>query len=137
MNISRVDPDTLLDLRWRVLHPYQARGAAHVHRERAATSRHWAIWEGDALVGGVSVVARRGWALRALAVDPAWQRRGYGALLLRHVQDEVSAPMWCNARVAVIPFYEAQGWFCEGPRFELEGEGTHQRMTWAGPASVT
>ena len=128
--LTRVAVDAILDLRARVLHPDERRSAAHISGDRAEGTRHWALWRGDEVIAAVTVTPLRGLALRAMAVDPASQRQGLGLRLLRAVHDEVAAPMWCNSRLAAVPFYAAAGWVTAGPVFLLDG-APHQRMTWA------
>jgi GNAT superfamily N-acetyltransferase len=133
--VEVVDAAALIDLRWRVLLPGRPRRDAHLAQDR--DGRHWALRVGGALVGGVSVIGLRGLALRAMVIDPAWQRRGLGLQLLARVHADVAAPLWCNAREGVVGFYEAAGWRVMGPRFVIAGEGEHRRMGWSpGPSDI-
>lgn len=102
--------------------------------DHAPSTRHWALVIDDAIVGVVSVLELRGLALRGMVVEPSMQRRGLGAQLLAHVQREVGAPMWCNARQSAVLFYAAGGWTAVGPIFEIDDEGPHQRMVWSPPS---
>jgi GNAT superfamily N-acetyltransferase len=129
--ISRAAADEVIDLRWRVLHPGRPRRDAHMAADHAPTTRHWALRREGAVVAVVTVLDLRGLALRGMAVDPTLQRQGLGARLLAHVQRDVDAPMWCNARHAAVSFYTACGWRAVGPLFEIDDEGPHQRMVWA------
>jgi phosphoribosylformimino-5-aminoimidazole carboxamide ribotide isomerase len=102
---------------------------ASLSQDLAPTTRHWAAWVGGAVVGCVSVMRLRGWALRGMAVSAQNQRQGVGARLLDFVFDEVDAPMWCNARLEAVSFYVQLGWVEVGPIFTMQ-EQPHQRMTW-------
>ena len=133
--IRQVDAEAVIDLRWRVLHPGRSRRDAHLAADHASTSRHWALTVDGQVRAVASVLELRGLALRAMAVDPAHQRQGLGAALLAHVQREVDAPMWCNARASAVPFYAACGWVVVGPVFDMPPEGPHQRMLWTPPPS--
>ena len=130
VTVARVDRDVVLALRERVLSDHGDRVRA-LSGDRSPTTRHWAATSGGAVIGCVSVMRLRGWALRGMAVDRSCQRRGVGARLLRAVYAEVDAPMWCNARAAAVPFYTHMGWVAVGPTFALQGH-PHQRMTWPG-----
>lgn len=123
--VERAERDDLLDLRRRVL--TSGRRAA-MSRDHRPDTGHWVARRGTEVIGCVSVMSLNGWVLRGMAVDPACQGRGVGRLMLEHVAEEVDAPMWCNARLAAVGFYEACGWVAVGPVFEIEGEGAHRRM---------
>ena len=124
--VQRVDRDAIRTLRARVL----GSDSATVSGDGAASARHWAILQNGKPVACASVLPVRGHALRAMAVAPEHQRTGLGARMLRVVHREVDGPMWCNARLAAVPFYAAMGWQAVGPVFELSDRGAHQRMTW-------
>ena len=124
--MARVDRDVILALRERVLSTSGARVRA-LSGDLAPTTRHWAASSGGVVVGCVSVMRLRGWALRGMAVESSCQRQGIGARLLRVVCAEIDAPMWCNARLQAVPFYSRMGWVEVSPVFDIQGE-PHQRM---------
>lgn len=128
--IERVDPELLLALRREVLGDGRSTFNPHMQRDTAADTRHWAAMVGADVVGCVSVMQLRGWALRGMAVSASLRRRGIGARLMDAVVAEVAEPMWCNARLDAVPFYESCGWVVRSPEFTIEG-GPHHRMTWA------
>ncbi|MCO4744091.1 MAG: GNAT family N-acetyltransferase [Proteobacteria bacterium] len=66
--------------------------------------------------------------LRGMAVGPEHQGKGLGAQLVTGIQEAVGEPMWCNARMSALPFYEKQGWTAVGETFEVQGIGPHRRM---------
>jgi GNAT superfamily N-acetyltransferase len=102
----------------------------------ATTTRHWAAFAADSVIGCVSVMQLRGYALRGLAVAAQHRRRGIGAKLLQTVHAEVDEPMWCNARIEAVPFYLSMGWLAVGPTFEMRKGGLHQRMIWRHTSEV-
>jgi GNAT superfamily N-acetyltransferase len=130
VEISRGEREEILALRRRVLSEPDS-PVSTLSRDRAPRTRHWVARVDGAVVGCVSVMPLRGWALRGMAVAPEHQRQGVGTRLLGVVCAEVGAPMWCNARLGVVPFYAAQGWVAEGPVFRLGDGHPHQRMTWS------
>jgi GNAT superfamily N-acetyltransferase len=105
-------------------------GSGKLLRANSPSTRHWAAWQGEKLVGCVTVVRLRGWALRGMAVLPEHRRHGVGRRLLQQVHSELACPLWCHARLASVPFYEALGWTARGPLFQND-EGPHQRMNWS------
>ena len=54
--------------------------------------------------------AAPGWQLRGMAVLPELRGEGVGRKLLKAVHEEVSAPLWCNAREAAEGFYNGEGY---------------------------
>ena len=137
VTIGRVERDVILKLRAREL-SYPGIPVTALSGDLSSTTRHWAAWLGDAVVGCVSVMRLRGWALRGMAVAKEHQRQGVGERLLHAVCTEVDEPMWCNARLEAVPFYSHLGWVQAGPIFYMGNQVPHQRMTWAtvGPGSA-
>ncbi len=129
VKIERVERDVILELRRRVLSGPGIHGAS-LSKDLAPATRHWAAWMGGTVVGCVSVMRLRGWALRGMAVSVKHQRHGVGARLLDFVCAEVDAPMWCNARLETVSFYSQLGWAEVGPIFTMQERLPHQRMTW-------
>ena len=134
LTIERAERDVTLPLRLRVLGTGPTDGAA-LSGDLGPATRHWVARFGDEVVGCASVARVRGWVLRGMAVAPEHQRKGLGSRMLRVITDEVEHPMWCNARLDAVPFYTATGWVDEGPIFEMEERGPHQRMTWSQQAA--
>ncbi len=134
VRVERVERDRILALRARVLTEH-GKGRKAFSRDLATTTRHWAALLDGAVVGCVSVMRLRGHALRGMAVAPEVQRQGVGARMLQVVCAAVDAPMWCNSRLEVVPFYVRLGWVPAGPVFDLQDRGAHQRLTW--PAAPT
>ena len=129
VTVERIERDLILDLRARVLSGPQTRVAA-LSGDLSPTTRHWAAWLDGAVVGCVSVMRLRGWALRGMAVSAERQRQGVGERLLQAVYAEVDEPMWCNARLQAVSFYSHLGWVEVGPVFCMGDQMPHQRMTW-------
>ena len=127
--IERVDRDLILALRGAVLSS-PGIPVVGLSGDLLPTTRHWAARLGDEVVGCVSVMRLRGWALRGMAVGVEYQRQGIGARLLQAVYAEAQGPMWCNARLQAVAFYSQLGWFEVGPVFSMKNQMPHQRMTW-------
>lgn len=69
--------------------------------------------------------------LRGMAVLKPHQGCGIGKALLGHALAELDregVQVWCNARVAVEPFYQAFGFTRLGGIFDIPGVGPHLRM---------
>lgn len=132
LEVRRVDRDAIFELRRRVLSGPEAQ-VGGFRWDLAPSTRHWAALAAGEIVGCVTVVRLRGYALRGMAVSVDHQRRGVGAAMMRVVHAEVSEPMWCNARLEVVGFYAGMGWTPVGPIFDIQHHGPHQRMNWSGP----
>ncbi|HEX3823509.1 MAG TPA: GNAT family N-acetyltransferase [Mycobacteriales bacterium] len=62
-----------------------------------------------------------GWQLRGMAVDPVYQGRGIGRLVLDAAVELARSGgvplLWANGRFNVLPFYERAGWTSIGAIF--------------------
>jgi GNAT superfamily N-acetyltransferase len=133
----------VVDVRHRVLREGLPRETAMFAGDE--TGRHWVAARGSQVVGVVSVIpapmpdpppdARPvpGYQLRGMAVLPELRGQHLGEALLLAAHRDVAAPMWCNARIAVVGFYAARGWRPVGGTFDVPHAGPHQRMWWPGP----
>lgn len=130
LQVGQTARNTILPLRAAALSSHGYR-VTRLPRDLAPTTRHWAATLDGLVVGCASVMQVRGYALRGMAVAAEHRRLGVGARLLQVVCAAVAAPMWCNARLEVVPFYGSAGWVAVGPVFELQDLGAHQRMVWA------
>jgi GNAT superfamily N-acetyltransferase len=70
--------------------------------------------------------------LRGMATDPEHHGRGIGRKTLQacfeHIRQQGASYIWCNARLAALPFYERLGFIAVGEVFEIEGIGPHYVM---------
>jgi GNAT superfamily N-acetyltransferase len=70
-----------------------------------------------------------------MAVNTHHQGTGIGRAILsevcRHAETKF-APLWCNARLHAIPFYERNGWETEGDVFHVPDVGPHKVMRFRG-----
>ncbi len=74
------------------------------------------------------------WQLRGMATDEEQRGKGFGSRLLCSIEEGLRIQsnvqyMWCNSRESSIPFYQKQGWVCEGDFFEIELVGKHKVMS--------
>ena len=136
--LRRAAAEELIDLRHRVL--------------RAGLPRHDAIFPGDELPANRHFGAfvdreivccatfhrepydgEAAWRLRGMATNAAFQGRGIGHALLDFAEDLLKSddPMrllWCNARIAAVPFYQSMGWTIVSELFDIPTAGPHHRM---------
>lgn len=140
--IRRATLEEILPLRNEVL-----RGGGPIERallpgDSDGRGEHWGAWLGGLLVACVSLYEvesdrdARSTQLRGMATVPDLRSHGLGGALLEAAieawerRDGAARPLWCNARVRAIPFYERHGFVGEGETFEFPGVGEHLRMTY-------
>lgn len=135
MEIRRVGPEEVWDLRHRVLRNGQARALAMWPGDDSAL--HWALIDGEERCAVLSIFPTpqgpAPWQLRGMAVAPERQRQGLGLSLLLAVEQWMfheypGQSIWCNARTSAVDFYERAGWSRVGEPFEIAGVGPHLRM---------
>lgn len=135
--IRRVPADHILDLRHQVLRQGLPREAAEFEGDRDPTALHWAAFDGDQLIGCVTLHPSRwesepAWQLRGMAVADDYRKSGVGRELLQavdsHVAGEAVHMLWCNARVPAATFYQRHGWQIVSEIFDIPTAGPHVRM---------
>lgn len=72
--------------------------------------------------------------LRGMATRADLVRRGIGRALLVFAEDLVRREtpvrlLWCNARVAAVPFYTQAAWTIASAAFDIPTVGPHHAMT--------
>ena len=90
----------------------QAAGGTHVLAHRAGALVAHALWVDRRLEHAAAGPLRAAY-VEAVATAPAWQRRGYGAAVMRRLAREVAArPGYDVAALCAGPvaFYERLGW---------------------------
>jgi len=144
MDIRPVSVESIVDLRHAVLRAGLPRATARFEGDDEPGTIHLAATESGRVVGCVTLIERPlegepAWQLRGMAVAPDRRGAGVGRALLDAVGRELARrgddrPVWCNARVPAIPFYEAHGWRCVSAVFEVPTAGPHRRMRWINRA---
>ena len=124
-------------LRGQVLRANQPPEAAHYPDDFDDTTYHIGAVETATgrVVGIATLLPKEGIQLRGMAVAPEWQKTGVGRLVLdtaHQVARERGLPLWCNARVSAMGFYQKAGWETGGNEFEVKNVGPHFVMRWTG-----
>ena len=135
--IKETTAATLIALRWQVLRPGRPESTAHFAEDEAEGSVHFAaIDASECVIGCATVIEKEGrLQLRGMATAPEWQGKGVGGAVLEAVQAHAlnrGLPLWCNARVSAVGFYEKSGWQTEGAIFDVPTVGPHMTMIWRG-----
>ena len=145
--IRRVTVDEILPLRSEVLRGGGPLERALLPGDTEGLGVHWGTWLGGLLVACVSLYdvtsddGAMSTQLRGMATAPELRSQGFGgALLIVALRDwegraDALRPLWCNARIRAVPFYERHGFVGEGEPFVFPGVGEHLRMTYLGTSS--
>jgi GNAT superfamily N-acetyltransferase len=137
IRVERVAIDQIIDLRHQVLRQGLPREEAIFDGDRKPDALHVGAFDGDRLVGCVTLHASRweeqpAWQLRGMAVASGYQKSGVGRALLKSVDDYIveqpAQLLWCNARLPAAPFYQKHGWKIVSEVFEIPTAGPHVRM---------
>ena len=144
MEVRLAALDEILALRHAELRPGLPLATACFDGDAEAATRHFGAFLADGTVAGCASFMRRdhdgapAHQLRGMATRADLAGRGVGAALLRaavaHLQQHDGARrLWCNARVAAVPFYERMGWRAVSGVFDVPTVGPHRVMIY--PAS--
>lgn len=137
--VRRVTLDEILALRHEELRPGLPLATARFDGDDEPQTLHVAAIEHDAVVGCASFMrrpyqGRAAYQLRGMATRADRRGAGVGAAVLRFGTDALrgdTALLWCNARIAAVPFYERHGWAVASDVFDIPTVGPHHVMTRA------
>ena len=123
-----------------ILRPGQPPEAVIYAKDDNPETRHFAIFESDEILAVASLENDPfpfngevlSWRMRGVGTYPEARGRGYGAILIQasidHALSKGGKYIWCNARVAAIPFYAASRFVQHGEKFNILGAGIHYMM---------
>lgn len=142
--IRRVTLEQILPLRSEVLRGGGPLERALLPGDTEGLGVHWGAWLDGRLVACVSLyeVSTEGGVsstqLRGMATVAELRSQGLGGALLHAAisaweeDADAARPLWCNARIRAVPFYERHGFVGEGEPFVFPGVGEHLRMIYVG-----
>ena len=135
LTVRIADASEVIPLRAAVLRPGRPVGDAVWVSDTLNDTKHWVAEQHDRIIGVATVVRAPfpdgdgpEWQLRGMAVDSECRSTGVGRQLLAQVMTDIDAPMWCNARIGAVAFYQRQGWRVASAEFEVPTIGIHVRM---------
>ncbi|HEX4465623.1 MAG TPA: GNAT family N-acetyltransferase [Solirubrobacteraceae bacterium] len=141
MQTRAVDAERVRPLRMRVLRPGRPpHDSVYDGDEEPGTLHCAVVTDAGELVGIATALASPhprdpaigDWRIRGMATAPERRREGVGRMLLaaceQHVREAAGLRIWCNARVAAVPFYESAGYATESEIFEIPTIGPHRLM---------
>ncbi len=131
--VQRVPVAVVRPLRHRVLRPGYPESAVHTDRDDEADTVHLAAFDGDEVIGVLTMFAehfpddpRPALRFRWMAVDETRRGSGTGQALLRHAasvaHDGGFELLWAHGRETALGFYERLG-------FHVIGDGYTDSVT--------
>ena len=132
ISVVRIEPESTLPIRQRVLWPHYPANFSRVEGDENA--HHFGAYVDDQLVSVASVFSDNATTvrLRKFATLHDFQGQGIGSAMLTHIFDEMRADgisvLWCDGREAAHKFYERLGFKASGDRF-FKKEVAYFRMT--------
>ena len=129
--IEAIEAEQTHYLRRLVLWPDQP--LAYVQLPDDDAGQHFGAFVGNELLAVISLFGSpAGEArFRKFAAHPAWQGRGLGTALLRHLiavaRQQGARSLWCDARQPTLPFYQRFGLLPVGEVF-YKGPLAYQRL---------
>ncbi|MGH9105688.1 MAG: GNAT family N-acetyltransferase [Acidimicrobiales bacterium] len=138
----RCRSEDVVGLRQQVLRPHQRLEDVRFARDDDPGTAHFCAEDDEGHVICVATMWREtppwcpgagaAWRLRGMATAPEWQGRGAGSAVLASVLSHVAGAggglLWCNARMAAVPFYERVGLVRTGHPWEEPVIGPHVAM---------
>lgn len=101
------------------------------------TTSHYGVFQDNKLAGVASVLkndyqqinATSQFQLRGMAVLDAFQGKGLGSYLVKHIiKTYTPSIIWCNAREKAVPFYNKNKFSIIGSAFHIPKIGLHYVM---------
>lgn len=123
-----------------VLRAGKPEATCHFDGDDLSTTSHFGLYLEGNLIGVLSVFKNNNatfktenqFQIRGMAVLPEFQRRGYGADLVKHCEKYVAKSLgtliWFNARDNAVLFYEKLGYQKIGNPFSIADIGIHYVM---------
>lgn len=150
--------DEIIALRALELRAGKPIDSARFQEDNLDSTLHFGAWHQNLLIGCLTLIYSPepgtdghpipSWQLRGMATASDWKRCGVGRTLLlfaettlghlaetgwkksNHVHPDYSSiiRVWCNARLAAVPFYKNSGYRIVSGLFHIERIGPHYKM---------
>lgn len=142
LHLGQVSVDMIVPLRHRMLRQNLPLESARFPGYDADATLHFAASDCGIPVCCLTLMAaewegRDAWQLRGMATAAEYHGQGVGRRLFAYAFSEARRrnadwPMWCNARVSAIGFYQRVGWGVVSDEFEIPLAGPHVKMVYRG-----
>ncbi len=137
-----VDVREIIELRARVLRAGKPVDSARFPEDDFESTLHFASFIDNRPVCCLTLIENTGnniptWQLRGMATEPLWQYKGVGRTLLDYTVNYLQNRnaqwrIWCNARIAAVPFYTGMGFEVISEPFDIPQIGLHYKMEKTG-----
>ncbi len=140
VEINKVDAEKIRPLRHAELRKGQDFSTTSYLKDCAESTFHIACIIDDKPVTcatfypetSTKIKSENAYRLRGMATDSNFQRKGYASDLMAESFKELKKRdcdmVWCNARLAAVPFYKSVGFKTIGDLFNIAGIGPHYYM---------
>jgi len=140
IQISEISTLETFIVRHPVLRPGKPIETCHFDGDDLNTTKHFGLFENNVLAGVISLFKKddgtfaddNQFQIRGMAVLENLRKRGFGELLVRHVENVVAKEkgklVWFNAREVAVKFYSNLGYQIIGDAFEIPDVGLHYKM---------
>ncbi|MGY5451293.1 GNAT family N-acetyltransferase [Agarivorans sp. MS3-6] len=124
IKITPIDAEQTLRIRQQVLWPAYSQDFCRVAEDQSG--QHFGAWlDGQLIMVASLFIQQDSIRLRKFACLPAFQGRGYGSAMLKHLlhlQQATSLKcFWFDARCSAIDFYQGLGFSVDSAVFEKHG----------------
>lgn len=138
--IQKITAIETIPVRHPVLRPGKSIESCHFEGDDFETTHHFGLYLHNDLVAVASLwenshpffASKRQFQIRGMAVLENHRKKGYGEMLVRHVEwhleKETKKLIWFNARATAVEFYAKLGYATVGTAFEIAGVGAHYLM---------
>jgi len=141
LQVLKIDANITYPLRHALLRKGKPLRSCYFKNDKSKETVHLGAFKFEKLIGILSAYhtpcpefeSLKGYQLRAIAVNPKYQRQGIASLLIQNILGKIiekqnADHMWLNARIEAQKLYESNGFYHIGKQFEINSIGTHQRF---------
>lgn len=139
-NIQNITSNETIAVRHPVLRAGKTIESCYFDGDNLLSTQHFGLFSNDKIIAVVSLFKNKNsifktenqFQIRGMAVLPEFQKKGYGALLVKHCEAFCNTfnetIIWFNAREKAVRFYEKLGYEIVGDSFTIVDVGLHFLM---------
>ena len=137
--ISTINLEYVREIREEVLYLNFSKSYARYEFDKHLKTIHYGLSRDDEIISILSLIEnpckyflkKKTIQIRGMATKLAYQRKGFGSILLEEVKRKMYEFMnyeilWCNSRLESIKFYEKNGFTATGDKFTIRDIGLHK-----------
>ena len=137
--ISTINLEDVREIREEVLYLNFSKSYARYELDKHLKTIHYGLSSDDKIISILSLIEnpckhffkKKTIQIRGMATKLAYQRKGFGSILLEEVKRKIYEFMnyeilWCNSRLESIKFYQKNGFTVTGDKFTIRDIGLHK-----------